>query len=138
MPSSGIPPTSVCLMLWMVTSRTIISVQTRFTPYPFHFPCSRRNRKKQLSHLWKRVVCRLWTSLPRTGSSGLPWHLLRCSCKEGRRLSSGNCLGLFARWIFQCLYESEPPLLLCCRKCRPHVRACEKTSDGFRLYRFHL
>ena len=29
-------------------------------------------------------------------------------------------------------------LLLCCRKCRPHVRACEKTSDGFRLYRFHL
>ena len=86
----------------------------------------------------KAVVCRLWTSLPRTGSSGLPWHLLRCSCKEGCRLPSGNCLGLFARWIFQCLYESEPSLLLCCRKCRPHVRACEKTSDGFRLYRFHL
>ena len=29
-------------------------VQTRFMPYPFHFPCSRRNRKKQLSHLWKK------------------------------------------------------------------------------------
>ena len=102
------------------------------------FPAPGGTGKSSCRTCGKRVVCRLWTSLPRTGSSGLPWHLLRCSCKEGRRLSSGNCLGLFARWIFQCLYESEPPLLLCCRKCRPHVRACEKTSDGFRLYRFHL
>ena len=113
--------------------------QTRFTPYPFHFPLLPEEQEKAVVALVeKRVVCRLWTSLSRTGSSGLPWHLLRCSCKEGRCLPSGNCLGLFARWIFQCLYESEPPLLLCCRKCRPHVRAREKTSDGFRLYRFHL
>lgn len=68
------------------------------------------------------------------------YHGIYCGAlaKRDARLPSGNCLGLFARWIFQCLYESEPPLLLCCRKCRPHVRACEKTSDGFRLYRFHL
>ena len=127
-----------CLMLWMVTSRTTISVQTRFTPYPFHFPCSRRNRKKQLSHLWKKSCLSAADFALSHRIIRTTMHLLRCSCKEGRRLPSGNCLGLFARWIFQCLYESEPPLLLCCRKCRPHVRACEKASVGFRLYRFHL
>ncbi len=111
--SSGIPPTSACLMLWMVTSRTTISVQTRFMPYPFHFPCSRRNRKKQLSRLWKRVVCRLWTSLSHRIIRTTMAFTAVLSCKKrDAAYHQGNCLGLFARWIFQCLYESEPPLLL--------------------------
>lgn len=104
----------------------------------FHFPCSRRNRKKQLSHLWKKSCLSAVDFAPSHRIIRTTMAFTAVLLQRGTPLTIRELPGAFARWIFQCLYESEPPLLLCCRKCRPHVRACEKTSDGFRLYRFHL
>ncbi len=112
--------------------------QTRFMPNPFHFSLLPEEQEKSSCRACGKelfVGCGLCS---RTGSSGLPWHFTAVLLQRETPLTIRELPGAFCSVDFQCLYESEPPLLLCRRKCRPHVRACEKTSDGFRLYRFHL